>query len=139
MDYENKLVLAPMVRVGALPFRMLAAEYGADITYGEEIIDHKMLKCERVVNGDLFVFSYQSKIPDCIRCFFLSLGIIELFLCEILEYLGTTDFVEKGTGGVVFRTCPEERDRVVFQMGTSCAVRALATAQLVLVCHGMFR
>ncbi|KAK1304542.1 hypothetical protein QJS10_CPB11g00857 [Acorus calamus] len=121
MDYENKLVLAPMVRVvrdfsssnaslpilgfyrvflrtqGALPFRMLAAEYGADITYGEEIIDHKMLKCERVVN----------------------------------EYLGTTDFVEKGTGGVVFRTCPEERDRVVFQMGTSCAVRALATAQLV--------
>ncbi|KAK1325501.1 hypothetical protein QJS10_CPA01g02280 [Acorus calamus] len=97
MDYENKLVLAPMVRVGALPFRMLAAEYGADITYGEEIIDHKMLKCERVVN----------------------------------DYLGTTDFVEKGTGGVVFRTCPEERDRVVFQMGTSCAARALATAQLV--------
>ncbi|KAK1272519.1 hypothetical protein QJS04_geneDACA015222 [Acorus gramineus] len=97
MDYKNKLVLAPMVRVGALPFRMLAAEYGADITYGEEIIDHKMLKCERVVN----------------------------------DYLGTTDFIEKGTGGVVFRTCPEERDRVVFQMGTSCAARALATAQLV--------
>ncbi|KFK22174.1 hypothetical protein AALP_AAs53183U000100, partial [Arabis alpina] len=33
MDYKNKLVLAPMVRVGTLSFRMLAAEYGADITY----------------------------------------------------------------------------------------------------------
>lgn len=40
---------------GTLPFRLLAAEYGADITYGEEIIDHKLLKCERRVNGN-FVF-----------------------------------------------------------------------------------
>jgi hypothetical protein len=37
-----------------LPFRLLAAEYGADITYGEEIIDHKFLKCERVINGIIF-------------------------------------------------------------------------------------
>lgn len=97
MDYRNKLVLAPMVRVGTLPFRLLAAEYGADITYGEEIIDHRMLKCERKIN----------------------------------ESLGTTDFLEKGTGAVAFRTCNEERNRVVFQMGTSNAVRALTAAQLV--------
>ncbi|XP_058069537.1 uncharacterized protein LOC131218773 isoform X3 [Magnolia sinica] len=95
--YKNKLVLAPMVRVGTLPFRLLAAEYGADITYGEEIIDHKMVKCERRIN----------------------------------EYLGTTDFVEKGTETVVFRTCDEEKERVVFQMGTSNAVRALTAAQIV--------
>ncbi|KAJ8510668.1 hypothetical protein OPV22_001102 [Ensete ventricosum] len=97
MDYHNKLVLAPMVRVGTLPFRLLAAGYGADITYGEEIIDHKMVKCERRPN----------------------------------EFLGTTDFVEKGTSNVVFRTCHEERNRVVFQMGTSDAVRALTAAQIV--------
>ena len=36
---------------GTMPFRMLAAEYGAHITYGEEIIDHKILKCDRRVNG----------------------------------------------------------------------------------------
>ncbi|KAG2567638.1 hypothetical protein PVAP13_7NG338900 [Panicum virgatum] len=99
MEYRDKLVLAPMVRVGTLPFRLLAAEYGADITYGEEIIDHKFLKCERVIN----------------------------------ESLGTTDFVEKGTDNVVFRTCPQERGRVVFQMGTSHAVRALKAAEI--VCH----
>ncbi|KAL3653196.1 hypothetical protein CASFOL_002877 [Castilleja foliolosa] len=97
MDYRNKLVLAPMVRVGTLPFRMLAADYGADITYGEEIIDHKILKCERRIN----------------------------------DVLGTVDLVEKGTESVVFRTCPEEKSRVVFQMGTSDAARALRAAQTV--------
>ncbi|XP_068656509.1 uncharacterized protein [Aristolochia californica] len=97
MEYENKHVLAPMVRVGTLPFRLLAAEYGADITYGEEIIDHKMLKCERKIN----------------------------------ESLGTTDFLEKGTAALVFRTCAKERSRVVFQLGTSDAVRALTAAQMV--------
>ncbi|XP_052198027.1 uncharacterized protein LOC127804949 [Diospyros lotus] len=97
MDYNNKLVLAPMVRVGTLPFRLLTAEYGADITYGEEIIDHKIIKCERRTN----------------------------------EVIGTTDIVEKGTDNVVFRTCHEERNQVVFQMGTSDAVRALTAAQIV--------
>ncbi|XP_078444482.1 aldolase-type TIM barrel family protein isoform X3 [Wolffia australiana] len=96
VDYRNKHILAPMVRVGTLPFRLLAADYGADITYGEEIIDHKMLKCVRREN----------------------------------DLLGTTDFVEKGTNDVVFRTCPEEKSRVVFQMGTSNAVRALTVAQM---------
>ncbi|XP_020588568.1 tRNA-dihydrouridine(20) synthase [NAD(P)+]-like [Phalaenopsis equestris] len=97
MEYQNKHILAPMVRVGTLPLRLLAAEYGADITYGEEIIDHRILKCERRVN----------------------------------DYIGTIDFVDKGTGDVVFRTCHEERNRIVFQMGTSDAVRALAAAELV--------
>ncbi|GJN26920.1 hypothetical protein PR202_gb14887 [Eleusine coracana subsp. coracana] len=101
MDYRDKLVLAPM---GTLPFRMLAAEYGADITYGEEIIDHKFLKCKRVTN----------------------------------ESLGTTDFLEKGTDSVVFRTCPEERGRVVFQMGTSNAVRALKAAEIVIANGDIF-
>lgn len=102
MDYENKLILAPMVRVGTLPFRLLAAQYGADITYGEEIIDHKVVKCDRIVN----------------------------------ELLATVDFVEKNTGIVVFRTCNEERNQVVFQMGTSNAVRALNAAQI--VCRDVF-
>ncbi|GAU28952.1 hypothetical protein TSUD_153680 [Trifolium subterraneum] len=97
MDYHNKLILAPMVRVGTLPLRLLAAEYGADITYGEEIVDHKIVKCDRRIN----------------------------------ELLGSTDFVEKGTESVVFRTCDQEKDKVVFQIGTSDAVRALTAAQLV--------
>lgn len=52
-----------------------------------------------------------------------------LYYCS--ELIGSTDFVEKGTESVVFRTCDQEKDRVVFQIGTSDAVRALTAAQLV--------
>lgn len=47
------------------------------------------------------------------------------------EDIGSIDFVEKGTHNVVFRTCHEEKNRVVFQMGTSNAERALTAAQIV--------
>ncbi|XP_019510729.1 PREDICTED: tRNA-dihydrouridine(20) synthase [NAD(P)+]-like [Hipposideros armiger] len=94
--YHNKLILAPMVRVGTLPMRLLALDYGADIVYCEELIDLKMLQCKRVVN----------------------------------EVLSTVDFVAPDDR-VVFRTCKREQSRVVFQMGTSDAERALAVARLV--------
>jgi tRNA-dihydrouridine synthase 2 len=29
---------------------MLAAQYGADITSGEEIVDHRLLRCTRKIN-----------------------------------------------------------------------------------------
>ena len=35
IDYRNKIVLAPMVRIGTLPTRLLALQYGADIVYSE--------------------------------------------------------------------------------------------------------
>lgn len=41
--------------------------------------------------------------------------------------------MEKGTDSVVFRTCHQERNHVVFQMGTSDAVRALTAAKMVYV------
>lgn len=33
--YKGKVILAPMVRVGTLPMRLLALKYGADIVYAE--------------------------------------------------------------------------------------------------------
>lgn len=35
IDYRNKLILAPMVRIGTLPTRLLALDYGADLVYSE--------------------------------------------------------------------------------------------------------
>ena len=35
LSYANKVVLAPMVRIGTLPMRKLALRYGADIVYCE--------------------------------------------------------------------------------------------------------
>lgn len=34
VDYRNKVVLAPMVRSGELPSRLLALQYGADLVWG---------------------------------------------------------------------------------------------------------
>ncbi|XP_069072342.1 tRNA-dihydrouridine(20) synthase [NAD(P)+]-like isoform X1 [Pleurodeles waltl] len=51
--YRSKNILAPMVRVGMLPMRLLALDYGADIVYCEELIDIKVLQCRRIVNEAL--------------------------------------------------------------------------------------
>ncbi|KAK3285232.1 hypothetical protein CYMTET_7147 [Cymbomonas tetramitiformis] len=95
-DYHGKNILAPMVRVGTLPMRLLAAQYGAHITYGEELIDRRVMTCRRVENNAL----------------------------------GTTDFIDKDQK-LMFRTCEEERTRIVFQMGTADAVNALKAAEIV--------
>lgn len=49
--YANKTALAPMVRAGRTPLRMLALGYGADLVYTEEIVDQKLLASKRIVNG----------------------------------------------------------------------------------------
>lgn len=51
LNYSNKVILAPMVRMNTLPLRLLSLDYGADIVYSEEIVDRRILRCRRVVNG----------------------------------------------------------------------------------------
>lgn len=53
--YRNKVILAPMVRIGTLPMRLLSLDYGADIVYSEELIDWKLLRCERKINGKILL------------------------------------------------------------------------------------
>lgn len=50
LSFTNITALAPMVRVGTLPMRLLALDYGADVVYCEELIDIKMAQCHRVEN-----------------------------------------------------------------------------------------
>jgi len=50
LDYRNKIVLAPMVRIGELPTRLLALKYGADLVWGPETIDRAILGCTRQIN-----------------------------------------------------------------------------------------
>ncbi|XP_032367435.1 tRNA-dihydrouridine(20) synthase [NAD(P)+]-like [Etheostoma spectabile] len=54
LSFSNITALAPMVRVGTLPMRLLALDYGADVVYCEELIDIKMAQCHRVVNGEFW-------------------------------------------------------------------------------------
>lgn len=53
IEYRGKLVLAPMVRVSELPLRKLSLKYGADLVWGPEIIDKRMIASRRVVNNEL--------------------------------------------------------------------------------------
>ncbi|KAI8899582.1 hypothetical protein BC833DRAFT_647756 [Globomyces pollinis-pini] len=57
-SYENKKILAPMVRVGCLPMRLLALHYGADLVYSPEIIAKKLILCKRIVNKILGTIDY---------------------------------------------------------------------------------
>lgn len=96
MDYKNKLILAPMVRIGTLPMRLLALDYGADIVYCEELIDWKLLRSVRREN----------------------------------DVLGTVDYLDKTDGTVVFRTTSREKDKVVLQLGSCNADRAVTVARM---------
>lgn len=109
--YRNKVMLAPMVRIGTLPTRLLALDYGADLVYGEEIIDFKIIRCKRLENG---------KPATC----FLS------FLTFYLEILGTVDFIDDNNL-IVFRTCKSEKGRLIFQLGSCDPDRALQAARVV--------
>jgi tRNA-dihydrouridine synthase 2 len=51
LDFKNKRMLAPMVRVGTLPMRLLSLKYGADLVWSPEIIDRRLIKSERIING----------------------------------------------------------------------------------------
>lgn len=45
LDFHNKIILAPMVRICGLPIRLLALRYGVDIVYCEVsvlLLDHKI-------------------------------------------------------------------------------------------------
>lgn len=50
VDYRGKIVLAPMVRSGECPSRLLALKYGADLVWGPETIDKALIGTTRREN-----------------------------------------------------------------------------------------
>ncbi|KAF7721358.1 hypothetical protein EC973_004839 [Apophysomyces ossiformis] len=92
MDYANKVFLAPMVRVGTLPFRLLALEYGADYVWSEELVDKRIIGSVRKYN----------------------------------EVTGTTEYWKGET--LTFSTHPDEKGRVILQLGTADPDLALQAA-----------
>lgn len=52
LEYNNKLVLAPMVRTGTLPTRLLSLYYGAGLVWSPEIVDRAIIGAKRVVDRE---------------------------------------------------------------------------------------
>ncbi|CDO95611.1 unnamed protein product [Kluyveromyces dobzhanskii CBS 2104] len=100
VQYAGKLVLAPMVRAGELPTRLLALRHGADLVWSPEIIDKKLIQCQRRVNGALSTVDFV--IPSN---------------------------REGADPSIVFRTVPElEHGKLIFQIGTSTPSLAVEAA-----------
>lgn len=78
LDYRNKVILAPMVRIGTLPMRLLALDYGADIVYTEELIDWKLLRSTRRVNGKQTFKIKNVKITSFCK---QKLNLFNVFIC----------------------------------------------------------
>ncbi|RDX46718.1 FMN-linked oxidoreductase [Lentinus brumalis] len=60
-DYKDGLMLAPMVRSGALPTRLFALKHGAKFVWGPETIDKAILHTTREVDPVTGVVSYHGK------------------------------------------------------------------------------
>lgn len=82
--YRDKIILAPMVRIGTLPMRLLSLSFGADLVYTEELVDVKLLKCERQINGncDLILLN---RLRTVLKLVVFSLRITVLYDKSILN------------------------------------------------------
>ncbi len=104
-DYTAKFALAPMVRIGELPIRLLALKYGADLVWGPEIVDRKILTCHKVYNKKLDTVDFLSSSGN-------------------LKIPGVTN--------LVFRTYRKlEKGKLIFQMGTADPKLAVKAANII--------
>ncbi|TPX14173.1 uncharacterized protein E0L32_000567 [Thyridium curvatum] len=106
VDYRGKIVLAPMVRSGELPSRLLALHYGADLVWGPETVDRAMIGTTRRVNP----------------------------LTQCIEWTrpATPNPAPDAKENVIYRMDPRrEAGRLIFQLGTSDPERAVAAARIV--------
>ncbi|KAI1087443.1 dihydrouridine synthase [Rostrohypoxylon terebratum] len=109
VDYRGKIVLAPMVRSGELPSRLLALHYGADLVWGPETVDRSMIGTTRRYNQDTKIIEWTRK-PS----------------------LGTRDPPNGVKDSVIYRLHPEKEGRkLIFQIGTSNPDYAVQAARLV--------
>ncbi|KAK0618169.1 hypothetical protein B0T17DRAFT_537131 [Bombardia bombarda] len=107
VDYRGKLALAPMVRSGELPSRLLALHYGADLVWGPETVDHSLIGSVRRVNPRTNMIEW-TRIPS------------------------NQTKHETPAESVIYRLDPlREGSKHVFQIGTSDPERAVAAARLV--------
>ncbi|CAK1549872.1 unnamed protein product [Leptosia nina] len=111
--YENKLVLAPMVRIGTLPMRILALRYGADIVYSEELIDWKFLRSRRKYNEILKTIDYIDQTDGTIvfRTNEEEHGkvVLQLGTCDSERALKVAKMIENDVAGIdINMGCPKE-------------------------------
>ncbi|PSN37845.1 tRNA-dihydrouridine(20) synthase [NAD(P)+]-like protein [Blattella germanica] len=102
-----------MVRMGTLPMRLLALDYGADIVYCEELIDWKLLRSERIVNHVLGTVDFVDRTDGTIvfrTCQREKERVIfQIGTCDPERALLVAKLVENDVAGIdVNMGCPKE-------------------------------
>lgn len=67
-DFRHGLFLAPMVRIGSLPTRLLALEYGADLVWSPEVVDRAIMGTERRVNPATGLIEFMKDDKQIFSC-----------------------------------------------------------------------
>ncbi|EXJ88262.1 tRNA-dihydrouridine synthase 2 [Capronia coronata CBS 617.96] len=110
VDYRGKVVLAPMVRSGELPSRLLALKYGADLVWGPETVDRSMIGTTQKTNPRT--------------------GCIEWTRCSNNNKNSKSDVPPKES--IIYRIDPiRESDKLIYQIGTASPDYAVQAATLV--------
>lgn len=109
VDYRGKVVLAPMVRSGELPSRLLALHYGADLVWGPETVDRSMIGTTRRFNSALSTVDFTRMSNNHANA-----------------------PKENQKESIIFRLHPEkEGKKLIFQLGTADPARAVEAAKIV--------
>ena len=109
VDYRGKVVLAPMVRSGELPSRLLALKYGADLVWGPETVDRAMIGTTRKINPTTGTVDY-TRLPS---------------------NASRTPLLEQRESIIYRLHQTREQGRLIFQIGTSSPSLAVEAAKLV--------
>lgn len=99
IDYTNKVCLAPMVRSGELPIRLLSLKYDCDLVWSPELIDKKLISTTRVENTKLGTIDYIAKNNH--------------------QQNNSNNKKQSNYESVVFRKHPDESGKLILQLGTS--------------------
>ena len=109
VDYRGKIVLAPMVRSGELPSRLLALKYGADLVWGPETVDMSMIGTTKRFNPITSTIDFTRLPSNSSR--------------------PESSFQKES---LIYRLHPtRERGKLIFQIGTASPQTAVEAAKLV--------
>ena len=109
VDYRGKVVLAPMVRSGELPSRLLALKYGADLVWGPETVDRAIIGSTRKVNPITSTIDF-TRFPSN----------------------GSRESPLNQKESVIYRLHPaREHGRLIYQIGTASPTLAVEAAKIV--------
>ncbi|ORX44974.1 FMN-linked oxidoreductase [Piromyces finnis] len=121
LDFENKIILAPMVRIGSFPMRYMSLKYGADYVCTSEIVDKRLITSTRIVNKKLGTIDYMNKERIEFRTTDYEKGrvILQLGTCDPDLALKAAKHVEQDVAAIdVNCGCPK-RFSVIGGMGAA--------------------